>query len=408
MSGRWRVLLVVTPSPPRGARLASSETLGLPPRDPALLAARLFRAGAEVRVADQRAEHLGAMRVRREAQLWRADLVLVYAGGSFVADNPVPDDRALRRLLGLSSWRAPVVACGPLAVRYGAELLERLPRLTGALLGDVHPSLVGAFRPGEVPGLLVRGGGPSPPPVAPGSGDREAPVLPAWHTLPLDAMAARAEGGVRVVDVLAGGLDPEAALAEVRHAVYRGGARRLAFVDRDLGADMEFTRELARGMFAAAPGLPWSCRVRADRLDARLALTLGNGGCQHVLVTSPAERDAAGLPPMDDPTRPRVESAVEAARVIGLNVRVEHVVGRAGHTPEILGAWQRWYKDRRVLVHAHVRVLHAGDRGAGEPRLDEAGKRAGLWDNALKPRDVERAVREVTVRERLLQEALES
>jgi hypothetical protein len=194
----------------------------------------------------------------------------------------------------------------------------------------------------------------------------------------------------------------------VRHAVYRGGARRLAFVDRDLGADADFTRELARGMFAAAPGLPWSCRVRADRLDARLALALGNGGCQDVIVTSPAEQDAPGLPPMDDPTRPRIESAVEAARVVGLRVRVEHVVGRAGHTLEILGAWQRWFQDRRVPVYAHVRVLHAGDRGAGEPRLAEARRRAGLWDNEMRPRDVERAVREVTVRERLLQEALES
>ncbi|HEX5010985.1 MAG TPA: hypothetical protein VFY71_11340, partial [Planctomycetota bacterium] len=179
MMGRWRILLVVTRAPPRGPRLASSEAEGLPPRDAALLAARLIRAGADVRVLDQDSERLVDRVVRREASLWRADLVLLHAGGSFVADNPVPDPRPLRRLLSGWSWRAPLIACGPLAVRYGAELLERLPRLSGALLGDVHPSLVGAFRPGEVPGLLVRGGGDPPPAVAPGAGDALAPVLPA-------------------------------------------------------------------------------------------------------------------------------------------------------------------------------------------------------------------------------------
>jgi hypothetical protein len=255
MSGRWRVLLVVTPSPPRGARMASSEMLGLPPRDPALLAARLFRAGAEVRVTDQRVERLVDRVVRREAALWRADLVLLHAGGSFVADNPVPDLRPLRRVLSGWSWRAPLVACGPLAVRYGAELLERVPRLAGALLGDVHPSLVGAFRPGEVPGLLVRDGAAPPPAVAPGAGDTQAPVLPAWHVLPLDACAARSPDGLHVVDVLCGGRPLELTLEEVRHAVHRGAARRLAFVDRDLGADADALRALAHAMFAAAPGL---------------------------------------------------------------------------------------------------------------------------------------------------------
>ena len=401
MNGRWRILVVVTRAPPRAPRLASSAAAGLPPRDAALLAARLIRAGADVRVLDQDSERLVDRIVRREAHLWRADLVLLHAGGSFVADNPVPDLRPLRRVLSGWSWRAPVVACGPLAVRYGAELIERLPRLTGALLGDVHPSLVGSFRPGEVPGLLVRDGPAPPPSVAPGAGDAQAPVLPAWHVLPLDACAARAPDGLHVVDVLCGGRSLEATLAEVRHAVHRGAARRLAFVDRDLGADADALRALAHAMFAAAPGLGWSCRVRADRLDRSVALALVNGGCTEVLVTSPGERHAPALVPMDDPARPRLESAVEAARVLGLHAHVEHVVGRPGHTRAMLAAWQRWFQDRRIGVHALVRVLHAGDRAEGQPRLAEAHARAGCWDNELRPRDVDHSVREVTARERL-------
>jgi hypothetical protein len=68
----------------------------------------------------------------------------------------------------------------------------------------------------------------------------------------------------------------------------------------------------------------------------------------------------------------------------------------------MLAAWQRWYRDRRISVQAHVRVLHAGDRGAGQPDLAEARARAGCWDGSLRPRDVERAVRDLSERQRLL------
>ncbi len=401
MSGRWRILLVVTHAPPRGERLASSLIPGLPPRDVALMAARLLHAGADVRVLDQDSERLTPTVVRREAQRWRADLVLLHAGGSFVADDPLPDARPLRRLLRGWRWRAPLVACGPLALRYGPELLESLPRLSGALRGDVHASLVGGWRPAEVPGLLAREG--SAAPVAPAAPAHDAGVaqdgsLPAWHVLLLEALGADTPDGVRQVDVLTTPGDAARTLAEVRHAVRRAGARRLVFGDRDFGAEPDLARDVAGGMLAAAPGLPWTCRVRADRLDARLALTLVNGGCTDVLVVAPGGLHAPGLMPMDDPGRPRLESAVEAARVIGLRTMVEHVIGRPGHTPEMLGAWQRWYRDRRMLVRARVRVLHAGDRGDGVPRLAEAHARAGCWDNALRPRDVEHAVREVGVR----------
>jgi len=401
MKGRWRILLVVMHTPPRGPQLVSSEPPGLPPRDAALLAARLIGAGADVRVLDQDAERLPHRTVRREVQLWRADLVLLYAGGSFVADNPVPDERPLRRLLGGLHGRAPVLACGPLAVRYGSELLERLPRLTGALRGDVHPGLVGAFRPSEVPGLVVRGGAQPAPSTLPGVA-AAPPVLPAWHVLALDACAAHAPEGVHVADVLCDRSSVDRTLQQVGHAVHRGGARQLVFVDRDFGAEPEFARELAHAMLAVAPAVPWSCRVRADRLVSRLALALANGGCQEVLVTSPGSHDAPSLVPMDDPARPRIESAVEAARVIGLRVRVEHVIGRPGHSPEMLAAWQRWYRDRRMSVQAHVRVLHAGDRGASQPDLREARARAGCWDCSLRPRDVERAVRDISERQRVV------
>jgi hypothetical protein len=49
-----------------------------------------------------------------------------------------------------------------------------------------------------------------------------------------------------------------------------------------------------------------------------------------------------------------------------------------------------------MTVHAHVRVLHAGDRGPRDPGLAAARDRAGCWDNALSPREVARAVRDVS------------
>jgi hypothetical protein len=400
---RWRILLVVTRTPRRGPRFASSEPLGLPPHDAVMAAAQLLHLGAEVRVLDQNLERLSDRVARREARLWRADLVLLHAGGSALADNPVPDAAPLRELL--SGWppRAPLLATGPLAGRYAEELLETIPDLLGALRRGVHPSLVGAFEPDRVPGLLFRRAGSvvASAPAPDLQADLLPDVLPAWHALPLDACGARAPGGLRVAGVLCGGSDLDAALAQVRHAVRRAGARRIAFLDRNLARDRDFVEELARSMFAAAPNVAWTCRVRADRLDPMVALALANGGCREVLVTSPSDRDAPALLPMDDPGRPRIESAVEACRVTGMPVAVEHVIGRPGHSRDNLSAWQRWFSDRHMLVHAHVRVLHAGDKGPRTPSLAEAAERAGCWDNALRPKDVERAVRGVSEHSRL-------
>ena len=407
MNSRWRIAVVITRTPVRGLRLASAEARGLPPRDAVLMAAQFLQLGAEVRVLDQDTERLSDRIVRREVRLWRADLVLLWSGGSAVADNPVPDAGPLRSLL--SSWQGagPVVAAGPLASRYGAELLATFPRLAGALTAANHPALVGAWRPDQVPGLLHRPDGRRDAPVvATPALPADAPpvfphVLPAWHALPLDALDARTPDGARRADVLCGQGGLAGGLEQVRHAVHRGGARFIVFTDRDLGADIRLVRGLSRGMYGVAPGIPWSCRVRADRVDPMLALTLANGGCREMLVCPPVEPSAPGLAPMDDPVRPRLESAVDAARATGMGVAVLHVIGRPGHTRDSLAAWQRWFGDRRMVVHAHVRVLHAGDGGPGQPALREAHARAGCWQNELTPRDVERAVREVSDRSRL-------
>jgi hypothetical protein len=393
-----RIMIVVTRTPVRGPGLATSEPRGLPPRDVAEATAQLVALGAEVRVLDQDTEGLPDRVVRREARLWRADCALLWAGGALVADNPIPDPRPLRALLAAWPSTTACVAAGPLALHYGAELVERLPGLAGALLGPVTPELARGIGAGGVPGLLGRDGNCLPPASGPPAG---GPWLAAWQSLALDACASRAPGGERVVDVLCGEVDAEVALEQVRHAVLRAGARRLAFVDRDLGALPAFARRLALGMLAAAPGVPWSARVSADRLDPPLAVALFNGGCRELLIASPTAQDAPGLPPMDDPVRPRVEGAVEACRVLGLASPVEFVVGRPGHTRELLAAWRRWFADRQMTVHAQVRVVHAGADGPGEPRLAEALARAGCSGNELSPRDVVRAVREVSDRVRL-------
>jgi hypothetical protein len=261
---------------------------------------------------------------------------------------------------------------------------------------------VGGWQPERVAGLRMHDGATGPLPAesrtdAPG----EPCVLPAWPVLPLELCAARAPSGVRHAGVLCGPDPLDRCLEQVRHAVHRGGARHIVFVDREFCVDARRTRQLSRSMMAAAPGVTWSCRVRADRFDPMMALALANGGCQEVLLVSPAGRDAPASLPMDDPVRSRIESAIDAGRVAGLSVVVEHVIGRPGHTRDVLAAWQRWFRDRQVAVHAHVRTLHAGARGSGAPALDEAARRAGCWDNELRPKDVERAVREVTHRVRL-------
>ncbi len=403
MNQRWRIAIVVTRTPTRGLRFASSEARGLPPRDAVLLAAQLLHLGAEVRLLDQDSEKLGSRVVRREVRLWRADLVLLWAGGSFIADNPVPNAAPLRSVLSGWPGTGPVLAAGPLAARYGRELLATFPRLSGALMGLGHASLVGTWRPDHVPGLLHRLDGQivATPPLPADRPEDFPGVLPAWHVLPLDALDAHAPDGVRRADVVCGREGLASGLAQVRHAVHRSGARWIVFTDRDLCQDIQLVRGLSRGMFGVAPGVPWSCRVRADHLDPMAAVTLANGGCREVLVCPPVDPSAPGPAPMDDPMRARLESAVDVIRVTGMTAVVQHVIGRPGHTRDILAAWQRWFADRRMLVHAHVRVLHAGDDGEGRPTLIESHARAGCWQNELQPRDAERAVREVSDKTRL-------
>ncbi len=401
MTGRLRVLVVALRSGERGPRLASSDVEGLPPRDAAVMAARLLHLGCDVRLMDPSAEGLSDRVVRREGRLWRAELVLFHAGGSEIARNPLPELEPLKALVSGWPQDVPRVVAGPLGQLYGAELLARLPDLSGALALGVGPawSPVSGFDPERIPGLWWRRGDqivastaeavPTPPALV--------AQRPAWHLLPLSAYANDDGGGLPVS--VCGPRDLEGAawsaelLERVHHAVLRAGASRIVLEDRDLGADPEATRRVARGMFGVAPGVPWSCRVRADHVGPMLALTLAQGGCNSVLVTAPTAHDAAGAAPMDDPGRPAIETAVDAMRVTGVSSVVEHVVGRPGHTVESLSAWHRWYDDRRIAVRPQVRILHAGAKGEGQPTLDEARQRAGCWDNELRPKDVEKAVK---------------
>lgn len=387
MRQRWRVLLIIAEERARGLSLASSEVAGAPPRDPALLAAQLMRAGAEVKVVDQGTEHVGARTLAREARHWEADLVLVHAGGHALANDPVPDAKALSSLLAAWSASAPVVATGPLAVRYGDELLATLPRLAGVLEGGAGEELVGRWEPEAVPGLRTRdGSGP-----APTAGDET--LLPAWNCLPLEQYATRGAQSLPVATLGRWGGEPGPILDEVRHAVQRAGARFLFFDARDLGSDPDLARELSRSLLGAAPNVHWACRLSAASVDPSFVLTLAQGACEEVLIVPEAPADAPAQAPMDDPERPTLEAAIEAARVAGLTAYVEHVVGRPGHTASSLSGWQEWFKVRQVAVRPRVRVVHAGERGPGEPTLAEAWERAGRWDNELSPRDVEKAVR---------------
>lgn len=390
MKPRWRILLVVVPEGERGENHATSEFLDGPPRDPVLLAATLIGLGAELRVVDPGIERLSSRVVAREARWWHADLVLFYAGGSALAQDPLPDDGPLRRLLSASWPDVPLLVLGPLAERYGAELLVRHSRLSGAHLGPVGPWMVGAFDAATAPGLITRQGVHTP--AAPSS----TTVLPAWHLLPLEAYAGRGPQQVRVALVGDHGDDLEAMLTEARHAVQRAGGRFLMFESRDLGATPELAQELARRMFGEAPGITWACRVRADHMTPALALALAQGACTEVLLTTPSPAHASAQAPMDDPDREPLEAALDAVRVVGMSAVAEHVVGRPGHSVASLDGWQGWLAVRGLPVRAHVRLLHAGDRGVGEPGLDAALQRAGCWDNELSSRDVERAVRRLT------------
>ncbi|HZL98615.1 MAG TPA: hypothetical protein VFD43_00055, partial [Planctomycetota bacterium] len=78
------------------------------------------------------------------------------------------------------------------------------------------------------------------------------------------------------------------------------------------------------------------------------------------------------------------------------------VVGRPGHTREMVSAWQRWFAARRMVVHVRVRLVHAGWQSPGRPTLEEARERAGCFDNELSPRDIVRLVRELSEYGRLL------
>ena len=387
MSTRWRVMIVIVPEGTRGLSMASSELQSVPPRDPAVMAAQLLHLGAEVKLVDQAVEQLSSRVVAREARWWHADLVLFHAGGGHLANDPVPDQRPLRSLLK-GDWPAvPLLLTGPLGWRYADALLAEFPVLSGVHHGSLGPWLVGGYDLETAPGLQLPDGQRHPP-------FRGRPLEhPAWHLLPLEAYPGRGSTAARAMAIGDRGPELERTIDEVRHAVQRGGAGFVAFEARDLGARRALAIELAHRMFGAAPGVPWSCRVRADHMDPALALALAQGACEEVLIVPQASLEAPALPPMDDPDRESLEAALEAVRVTGMTAVAEHVVGRPGHRPSSLDGWQRWFAVRGVSVRPSVRVLHAGDRGPGEPGLAEARARAGCWDNELSPRDVERAVR---------------
>lgn len=387
MRARWRVLLVLVPEPPRGPRLATAERPGLPPRDLAASAATLAALGAEVRLMDPGIEQLSFRVVAREARWWHADLILLHAGGPSAARDPVPDARPLTRLLAAGLPDVPILLVGPLGECYADELLATLPGLTGVHRGPLGPWMVGGYDPASAPGLQ-RSGRPTAPPAG-----SVLPDPPAWQLLNLDAYPRSGPSHVRVAGIADRGDDLQGTLAEVRHAVQRAGAGHLVFEARDFGAQRELAIDLAHRMFGAAPRVAWECRVRADHLDPTLALALAQGACAEVLVVPPSPPTAPGLPPMDDADREPLEAALESVRVTGMAASALFLVGRPGHRPSTLEGWQRWFAVRGVPVRPQVRRLHAGDQGPGEPRLAEAARHAGCWDNELAPTDVERAVR---------------
>lgn len=396
MTARWRIMLVALRAPSSAERLPSTEVAGTPPRDVATLGAQLVRWGGEVRVLDQDGEQMTERTMRRELRLWRADVVVLWAGGSTLADSPIPDDEPIAAFLAGQPPACPVVVAGPLARHHGHELLERHAALTAALPGGLTKEFAKRWEPDDAPGAVVRDGGGVR--VVPG----EAPafpfdVLPAWHLLKLEAYDLDAPGHRRRLEVVSGG-STASALAQAGHAVRRAGARFVVFGDRDLAADAALVEGIARRITGEVPGVPWACRVRAERITPALALMLQQGGCVEVLVGSPSAPGARGLPPMDDPLRSRIESAVEAVRTTGMSPIVEHVIGRPGHTREVLAAWWRWFSDRRMVVRPRVRIVRPCDVDGPGPGLDEAFERAGRWENELEVKDIARAIRTLTGR----------
>lgn len=396
ITARWRIMLVVLRDPPSAARLPRCDVFGTPPREAATLAAQFVHEGAEVRLLDQEAEQMTDRTMRREVKLWRADLVVLWAGGSMLADAPIPDAEPIASFLAGWESPCPIVLMGPLARHHGHELLERHAELVGALPGGPTKDLSRRWEPGDAPGAVVRDGDAirRVPGVAP---DFDHDVLPAWHVLKLEAYDGDAPGHRRRLEIFVGG-SVRGALKQAGHAVRRGGARFLVFADRDFGADLEVLEGVSRGLMGEVPGVPWACRIRADRITPAVALQLLRGGCAEVLIASPSDGASPGLAPMDDPLRSRIEAAVEAVRTTGMSPIVEHVVGRPGHTRDILAAWQRWFSDRRMVVSPTVRIVRPCDVEGDGPGLDEALERAGRWENELDPKDLQRAIRSVTAR----------
>ncbi len=396
ITARWRIMVVVLRTPPSAARLPSSDARGMPPRDPVAWAAQVIAWGAEVRVLDQDAEQMSERTVRREVKLWRADLVILWAGGSMIAARPLPDVAPLDACMAGWESTCPIVLMGPLGKRHGRELLERYDALAAVLPSGASKEVAHRWVPDDHPGSLVRRSdgialvpGEAPP--------FPAELLPAWHLLKLEAYDTDAPGARRRIEILAGATAAEA-LEQAGHAVRRAGARFLVFADRDLGANAEELELLTRGMSGVVPGVPWACRVKADRLIPSMALQLLRGGCTEVLVASPSDPGAPGLAPMDDPRRSRIEAAVDAVRTTGMSPVVEHVIGRPGHTREILAAWWRWFSDRRMVVRPCVLIRQPNERGEGGPGLEEALERAGRWDNDLDSKEISRAIRALTNR----------
>ncbi len=260
--------------------------------------------GHTVRLIDAIASDLTLLSTITIARAFQADLIVSLAGFEIL-----PDDLEMLSSIGEASSSARTVIFGHLPSENAAEIAAH-PGIDYVLSGEPEKTLLelsrqlseGCSEP-LMPGLVFidsRGQLIAGPPAS-RIEDLEALPFPDHRLVNLDdyneAFVPRPIGVVTSARgcpyscsfcVRAYGRKMafrswQNLAAELRQ-LWEGGIRNVRFLDDTFTLERDRVEKLCRWLQVELPSLRWTCLTRLDRVDAKLAITMSEGGCRRAYV----------------------------------------------------------------------------------------------------------------------------
>jgi radical SAM superfamily enzyme YgiQ (UPF0313 family) len=260
--------------------------------------------GHTVKLIDAIASALTLSQTITVARTFQADLIVSLAGFEIL-----PNDLEMLRSIGEASSSARTVIFGHLPSENAAEIAAH-PGIDYVLSGEPEKTLLelsrqlseGCSEP-LMPGLVFidsRGQLIAGPPAS-RIEDLEALPFPDHRLVNLDdyneAFVPRPIGVVTSARgcpyscsfcVRAYGRKMafrswQNLAAELRQ-LWEGGIRNVRFLDDTFTLERDRVEKLCRWLQVELPSLRWTCLTRLDRVDAKLAITMSEGGCRRAYV----------------------------------------------------------------------------------------------------------------------------